>query len=156
MTQFQVRYKSPIGWLSVCGSGTSIKHVYFDDQSNPESESNQPEWSGNLTQQLDQYFEGARSRFHLPLDIEISDFQQKVLSFVSNIKYGRTVTYKEIALALGDIKTVRAVGLANAKNPVPILIPCHRVIGSTGKLTGYAGGLERKSWLLKHEGFSLL
>jgi len=101
--------------------------------------------------QLDEYFKGSRKKFDLHLEPEGTQFQQKVWSLVSRIPFGRTTSYLEIARNTGSQKNTRAVGLANGKNPVPIIIPCHRVIGSNGKLTGYAGGLERKRWLLLHE-----
>jgi methylated-DNA-[protein]-cysteine S-methyltransferase len=102
--------------------------------------------------QLNEYFSGSRKKFDLPLDIDGTEFQKKVWNELKKIPYGKTKSYKYIAEKLGDVKAIRAVGKANGQNPVPILIPCHRVIGSNGKLTGYAGGLDIKEKLLKIEG----
>lgn len=105
-------------------------------------------------QQLEEYFQKERKTFDLPLHTETySPFYQKVWSEVSSINYARTSSYLQIAKKLNNPKAVRAVGTANGKNPFPIIIPCHRVIGSDGKLTGYAFGLEVKKWLLQHEGY---
>lgn len=102
--------------------------------------------------QLNEYFAGSRKKFDLPVDIEGTEFQKKVWNEVKKIPYGKTKSYKSIAEKLGDVKAIRAVGKANGQNPVPIIIPCHRVIGSDGTLTGYAGGLEIKEKLLEIEG----
>ncbi|MCU0371019.1 MAG: methylated-DNA--[protein]-cysteine S-methyltransferase [Bacteroidales bacterium] len=106
--------------------------------------------------QLDEYFSRDRKTFDLPLDLHGTDFQRRVWNELLHIPYGKTVTYKELALKLGDIAAIRAVAAANGANPVSIIIPCHRVIGSDGSLTGYAGGLWRKKWLLEHESTDLL
>jgi len=103
--------------------------------------------------QLQEYFETGRKKFDLPLNIaDNSMFTQKVLNVVADIPYGKTRSYSDIALELGDIKSVRAVGTANGRNPLPIFIPCHRVIGKNKNLTGYALGLDVKRWLLEKEG----
>lgn len=101
--------------------------------------------------QLQEYFSGKRKIFDLPLAPSGTEFQQKVWSSLQKIPYGKTNSYKEIAESIGNIKAARAVGMANNKNPILILIPCHRVIGANGKLVGYAGGLEVKEKLLKIE-----
>ncbi len=101
--------------------------------------------------QLDQYFKGTRKDFSLKLALEGTEFQQQVWRELSNIPYGQTASYLDIARAIGNEQAVRAVGAANGQNPISIIIPCHRVIGSDGKLTGYGGGLWRKEWLLTHE-----
>ena len=101
--------------------------------------------------QLEAYFSGERRNFDLELDPEGSDFEKQVWEKLLLIPYGATTTYGEIARKLGDLGASRAVGLANARNPVAIIIPCHRVIGADGGLTGYAGGMHRKRWLLAHE-----
>lgn len=102
-------------------------------------------------QQLEDYFSGKCIGFDLPLNPEGTEFQKKVWAELLKIPAGETITYSELALRLGDPKLVRAVGTANGRNPLAIVIPCHRVIGAGNKLTGYAGGLDRKLWLLKHE-----
>jgi methylated-DNA-[protein]-cysteine S-methyltransferase len=101
--------------------------------------------------QLNDYFEGKRKQFNLKLNPEGTAFQQKVWKQLEQIPYGKTVSYLELSKQLGDVKAIRAVASANGKNPLWIIVPCHRVIGSDGSLTGYAGGLHRKQWLLEHE-----
>ncbi|MBL0356810.1 MAG: methylated-DNA--[protein]-cysteine S-methyltransferase [Chitinophagaceae bacterium] len=102
--------------------------------------------------QLQEYFEGKRKTFDLPLQQKGSAFQQNVWAQLLNISYGKTISYLELSKRVGDVKAIRAVGTANGKNQLAIIIPCHRVIGSDGSLTGYAGELWRKKWLLEHEG----
>mgnify|MGYP000026156313 FL=1 len=101
--------------------------------------------------QLQEYFDGKRKDFDIKLNPEGTDFQKKVWNQLLEIPYGKTLSYLELSKQLGDVKAIRAVANANGKNPIWIIIPCHRVIGSDGSLTGYAGGLNRKQWLLEHE-----
>ncbi|MBV8714211.1 MAG: methylated-DNA--[protein]-cysteine S-methyltransferase [Chloroflexi bacterium] len=101
--------------------------------------------------QLRAYFAGELTRFELELDLQGTDFQRRVWAALLQIPYGKTTTYGQLASELGDPKAMRAVGLANGRNPISIIVPCHRVIGSNGSLTGYGGGLPRKQWLLAHE-----
>lgn len=110
-----------------------------------------PEVLEDAVYQLNEYFEGRRTQFSLQLNPEGTKFQIKVWQALEKIPYGKTVSYLELSKTLGDPKAIRAVASANGKNPLWIVIPCHRVIGSDGSLTGYAGGLHRKKWLLKHE-----
>ena len=107
-------------------------------------------------QQLAEYFARARMRFDLPLAAEGTEFEHRVWDFLRTIPFGATTSYGEIARKLGDARNARAVGTANGKNPIPIIVPCHRVIGANGDLTGFGGGIERKRWLLEHEGALLL
>lgn len=109
-----------------------------------------------LGHQLDAYFKGQLRTFTVPLDPDGSAFQQRVWGMLLQVPYGKTTTYADLARHLGDPKLTRAVGGANGHNPIPILIPCHRVVGADGSLTGYGGGLPRKRWLLGHEGALLL
>jgi methylated-DNA-[protein]-cysteine S-methyltransferase len=102
--------------------------------------------------QLEQYFAGQRTAFDLPINSEGTEFQQTVWKTLTTIPYGETWNYGELASAIGNKNASRAVGAANGKNPISIIVPCHRVIGANGTLTGYAGGLKAKEWLLKHEG----
>jgi methylated-DNA-[protein]-cysteine S-methyltransferase len=102
--------------------------------------------------QLDEYFEGKRKKFDLLLEPMGTDFQKKVWKHLVKVPFGKTASYLDVAMALGEMKATRAVGSANGRNPIVIIIPCHRVIGSNGSLTGYGGGMWRKEWLLKHEG----
>ncbi len=105
----------------------------------------------DATYQLKEYFEGSRTRFDLVLNPSGTDFQKSVWKALQEIPYGKTVSYLDLSKTLGDVKAIRAVASANGKNPLWIVVPCHRVIGSDGSLTGYAGGLHRKKWLLEHE-----
>ena len=106
---------------------------------------------GAIREQLDAYFAGELEAFDLPLAPHGTPFQQRVWDELTRIPYGETISYLELALRLGDRKLVRAVGTANGRNPLSIIVPCHRVIGADGTLVGYGGGLERKRWLLEHE-----
>jgi methylated-DNA-[protein]-cysteine S-methyltransferase len=101
--------------------------------------------------QLREYFAGARHEFDLPLDPVGTEFQQQAWQVLRSIPYGETISYGEQARRLGDVNKSRAAGAANGRNPISIIVPCHRVVGSTGKLTGFAGGLDTKAWLLHHE-----
>lgn len=107
--------------------------------------------SQRVKKQFEEYFNGTRKTFDIPLSPEGTEFQKKVWTELLNIPYGETTTYQQMANKLGDPKVIRAAASANGKNPISIVIPCHRVIGSDGSLTGYAGGLHRKKWLLEHE-----
>ncbi|MEL0602916.1 MULTISPECIES: methylated-DNA--[protein]-cysteine S-methyltransferase [Pseudoalteromonas] len=102
--------------------------------------------------QLNEYFNGRRTTFNVPLDTHGTPFQNSVWQALLSVPFGKTSTYGDIARLLNNPKAVRAVGAANGKNPISIIVPCHRIIGANAKLTGYAGGLARKQWLLKHEG----
>jgi methylated-DNA-[protein]-cysteine S-methyltransferase len=102
--------------------------------------------------ELDEYFTARRKFFTVDLDLRGTAFQQRVWNELLTIPYGTTISYEALAVRLGNIKAIRAVGLANGQNPVAILVPCHRVIGKSGSLIGYGGGLENKEWLLYHEG----
>jgi len=146
--------KSPLGILKIEANDTYLVSLKF-------SESKTDNKSGNeITQhaviQLKEYFEGKRNSFEIPLRPAGSQFEQKVWSELQRIPFGSTTTYGNIARKLGDVNSVRAVGRANGRNPIPVIIPCHRVVGSDNSLTGYSGGLERKEWLLSHEGVLLI
>ena len=106
----------------------------------------------DIFNQLKEYFAGTRKEFDVPLDIEGTEFQKEVWQELQNIPYGKTISYKTLSEKLGDVKAIRAVGKANGQNPIPIIIPCHRVIGADGSLIGYAGGLDIKEKLLHLEG----
>lgn len=110
-----------------------------------------PELLEDAVYQLKEYFEGKRKDFNLDLNPQGTEFQQRVWQALLELPYGKTTSYLELSKILGDVKAIRAVAAANGKNPLWIVIPCHRVIGSDGSLTGYAGGLHRKKWLLEHE-----
>lgn len=152
---FKAYYQSEIGLIEIIGNAAGIKAVNFiepegRDQNFDGLEMPQP--IAACVSQLDEYFRGQRQTFLLKLQPEGTDFQQTVWRQLLTIPYGQTVSYGDIARAVGNEKAVRAVGAANGQNPISIIVPCHRVIGSNGKLTGYGGGLWRKEWLLNHEG----
>lgn len=145
-------YSSPIGILEIQSSDSHIHSIKFTEIK--EAVSNAPERVDILAQcfvQLDEYFNGDRKDFTFPFFQEGTDFQKQVWGQLLTIPYGKTVSYAELSRQLGDIKKIRAVGTTNGKNNLAIVVPCHRVIGSNQQLTGYAGGLWRKRWLLDHE-----
>ncbi len=144
------RLESPIGLLQVVCSHTALTAIHFSDHLQADRPGNS-ELLREVVRQLQQYFSGERRLFDLPLEAQGTPFQQKVWQALQTVPYGTTASYKDIAVAIGNPKAVRAVGLANARNPIPIVVPCHRIIGSNGRLTGYAGGLWRKEYLLKLE-----
>jgi len=142
-------YKSPLGFLLLKSDGLSITEITFSKEELQQK--NDCDILLKCELQLEDYFSGKCMDFDLPLHPEGTEFQKKVWSELLRIPIGETITYFELAVRLGDPKLVRAVGTANGRNPLAIVIPCHRVIGAGNKLTGYAGGLDRKLWLLKHE-----
>ncbi len=139
---------TPVGVLRiVCDDESLLKVEYTDFVQDSDSNA-----ILELTQnQLQEYFSGDRESFSLPIKVQGTDFQQKVWQSLQEIEYGTTCSYKDLALMIGNPNSSRAVGNANNKNPIAIVIPCHRVIGSNKKLVGYAGGLDKKEWLLNHE-----
>lgn len=148
---------SPIGKLRIKASEDALSSITFNDTDASNSPSNKSSGIINkAVKQLEEYFEGKRTIFELPLSPEGTDFQQRVWKALQSIPYGQTTTYSELSSKLGDPRAIRAVGKANGQNPIPIIIPCHRVIGANNNLIGYAGGIERKRWLLQHEGALLL
>lgn len=144
-------YKSPIGWLEIVEENNSLVEVKFLNGDSFSDSRNTEGVLKDAVNQLEEYFQELRTEFSLPLAPIGTEFQKKVWSELQNIAFGKTVTYMDMAKLLGDAKVIRAAGTANGKNPIAIIIPCHRVIGSDGSLTGYAGGLKRKQWLLEHE-----
>ena len=150
MKIYQTTINSPVGFLKITTNDLALLSVDFTDQYS-ESVDFKPEILLATVLQLSEYFNGTRTEFSLNLNPEGTEFQKKIWQLVESISFGKTVSYLDIAKLSGSEKNTRAVGLANGKNPIPIIIPCHRVIGSSGKMTGYAGGIERKKWLLLHE-----
>jgi methylated-DNA-[protein]-cysteine S-methyltransferase len=142
--------ESPVGRIVLVSSATHLKAVNFSDEPIDELVV-LPDILLRAKEQLIEYFDGTRRQFELELDPEGTPFQKKVWHRLVQVPYGLTKSYRDIALELGSVLTTRAVGPANGKNPIAIMVPCHRIIGSDGKLVGYAGGLERKRWLLLHE-----
>jgi len=150
-SQHVAYYRSPIGVLEIAGSEAGVTAVRFLDEPPATFPDVHPTLQ-TCVQQLDEYFQGQRREFTVPLQLSGSDFQRRVWNELLKIPFGVTRSYLEIAEALGARNAVRAVGLANGQNPIAVIVPCHRVIGSDGSLTGYGGGLWRKQWLLEHEG----
>ncbi len=143
-------YKTPIGIAKIVGNEKGISSVTVLDEE-IEISKKIPTCLKSCVQQLEEYFKGTRTEFTVKFNPKGTDFQKRVWEELLNVPYGKTRTYLEQAKHLGDVKAIRAVASANGKNPIWILIPCHRIIGSDGSLTGYAGGLWRKKWLLDHE-----
>lgn len=141
--------KTPIGVAQIQGDEKGIESISVLDEGVVSAVI--PETLQDCVYQLHEYFEGVRKTFDLPLHPDGTDFQKRVWDELLNIPHGKTMSYLELSRKLGDEKAIRAVAAANGKNPLWIVIPCHRVIGSDGSLVGYAGGLWRKKWLLEHE-----
>ena len=142
-------YESPIGKIKIEVEGRSVIGVYFSDES---SEENRNELVDECKKQLEEYFNGKRKSFDLNIKfVKGTEFQLKVWNALKEIPYGEKVTYKYIAEKINNPKAIRAVGGANNKNPISIIIPCHRVIGVNGKMVGYAEGIDKKEFLLKLE-----
>ncbi|MFT9367257.1 methylated-DNA--[protein]-cysteine S-methyltransferase [Paenibacillus polymyxa] len=149
-----LNYVSPIGEIEIQGTKEAVYSIMFSNRNEPLTrltEEAPVQVLEECASQLDEYFKGERFEFSFPYAFEGTDFQQKVWNALVTVGYGKTTAYKDIALAIGNEKAIRAVGSANGKNKLSIVIPCHRIIGSNQKLTGYAGGLWRKEWLLQHE-----
>lgn len=155
-------YESPIQTLRLVSDGRSLiglymmseKHLQTPQRDGIEDESVAP--FPETKQQLTAYFAGTLTAFDLPIQMQGTVFQQRVWESLKTIPYGATMSYGELAQQIRQPKASRAVGLANGRNPVSIVVPCHRVIGANGKLTGYGGGIERKQWLLNHERLILM
>lgn len=140
---------TPLGTACVTADTNGIKEVFVSDAL-PDS-GRIPSMLEPACRQLREYFDGSRKAFTLPLNPDGTPFQKRVWKALAGIPYGSTTTYLELSRELGDVRAIRAVATANAQNPIWILIPCHRVIGSDGSMRGYAGGIWRKKWLLEHE-----
>ena len=143
-------FKSPIGNLVVHVTEKGVSEISFSDEA-VECEAKENAILAACLTQLAEYFDGVREEFSVPLDLNGTPFQLAVWRALMQIPYGATAGYGDVAAAIGRPKAARAVGGANHNNPVSIIVPCHRVIGSDGSLTGYGGGLHRKRWLLDHE-----
>lgn len=142
--------KTPIGYTEISGDKNGVSKIHVMNEK-VEISSKIPEELIIATTQLQEYFEKKRTSFSFLINPSGTAFQQKVWQELLTIPYGKTYSYLELSKKLGDVKAIRAVAAANGKNPLWIVVPCHRVIGSDGSLTGYAGGLWRKKWLLDHE-----
>ena len=154
-TVFYTTLESSVGTLLLAGDSQALRMVSF--QSSKHAEPPQADWKqdkapfAEVIRQLRAYFRGERKEFDLPLAPEGTEFQLRVWNRLRTIPYGETISYAQLAERIGNPKAVRAVGLANGSNPIPIIIPCHRVIGSDGSLTGFGGGLPTKKMLLELE-----
>lgn len=147
--QYQTSFNSPLGFLILRSDGQSITEISFSED---ELQQHHSCWVlEKCKEQLNNYLSGTALVFDLPLSPEGTEFQQKVWAELQKIPFGETITYLELAVRLGDAKAIRAVGTVNGRNPIAIVIPCHRVIGAGNKLTGYAGGIWRKKILLELE-----
>lgn len=147
---FSIYFQSPLGFIEISGTENYITQVEFTSAQKNNS-ALIPDVLKQCQKELEEYFAGNRKKFSVKLKPEGTDFQQQVWNELQKIKYGETASYLFIAEKINNPKAVRAVGSANGKNPIVIIIPCHRIIGENGKLTGYGGGLWRKQWLLEHE-----
>lgn len=152
-TMYWSKFKSPIGTIVIGGDDTGITVLgrYEDHHEGREVANDEIDVIAEAGEQLDAYWKGERFDFDLPLSPTGTPFQQKVWNALRTIPYGRTASYGEIARKIGAPTASRAVGAANGRNPIAIVVPCHRVIGANGTLTGYAGGLDMKRALLDHE-----
>lgn len=147
---YKIYYNSPIGVVEIASDEDSIIRLDFVEEIG-KADAIVPEVLKQALSQVDEYFKGKRKTFDLKLGMNGTEFQQKVWKQLIEVPFGGTATYGDIAKAVGNEKASRAVGGANNKNKIAIVIPCHRVVGSNGKMVGYAGGLWRKEWLLQHE-----
>lgn len=148
-----VDYKSPIGILEIIGTYQAISSILFVEREEIENtmQEETPQVLKDCLAQIDDYFKGKLLEFTFPYVMSGTIFQRSVWNALKSISYAKTGSYKDIAVSIGNEKAIRAVGSANGRNKLTIVIPCHRIIGKSGKLTGYAGGLWRKEWLLQHE-----
>ena len=154
-TQLNARVTSPIGMLTLWSNGSALTQLSMArEEDDTETERVPPEVDPVLAaaqEQLDAYFDMRLSNFDLPLEARGTEFQRRVWESLKTIPFGETISYAELARRIDNPKAVRAVGAANGRNPLMIIVPCHRVIGADGSLTGFGGGIDRKRWLLDHE-----
>jgi methylated-DNA-[protein]-cysteine S-methyltransferase len=153
-TQLSTRITSPIGMLTLTSNGSALTQLVIARDAEITSDVAPAEVDAVLAaacEQLDAYFDMRLTAFDLPLEARGTDFQRRVWNSLKSIPYGETISYAELARRIEQPKAVRAVGAANGRNPLMIIVPCHRVIGADGSLTGFGGGIDRKRWLLDHE-----
>lgn len=158
------RIASPVGELVLTATDAALTGIYFPTSRHGPPPSDRAAWVADdghgpasalllrARRQLDEYFAGTRTTFAVPLAATGTVFERRVWDALRAIPYGTTTSYGVLARQLGDARATRAVGAANGKNPIPIIVPCHRVVGARGELTGFGGGIDRKRWLLEHEG----
>ena len=150
---------TPVGELTLVASAAGLRALLWPDEREGRVRLDEATGGGpdadrvlaDARRQLEEYFAGERTEFDVPLDPVGTEFQLRAWEVLRTIPYGETITYREQALRLGGVEKSRAVGAANGRNPISIIVPCHRVVGSSGSLTGFAGGLDTKAWLLRHE-----
>ena len=149
-TPYKAYYESPAGLIEILANDKGVTSVLFVKARAGRTKNN--EHTTVCLQQLHEYFNKQRKEFSVPIDLQGTDFQKRVWNELLKIPFGKTISYMQMAINLGDKKCIRAAGTANGKNPVSIIVPCHRVIGSDEDLVGYAGGMDKKRYLLEHEG----
>lgn len=147
-SQYSDFFDTPLGTMEVTATEQAVRSIYFVDKARPKNSNPITELT---KQQVQEYFTGQRQTFDLPLGAQGTDFQKQVWRALTTIDYGETCSYSDIANRINNPKAVRAVGAANGKNPLTIVVPCHRIIGRDGSMTGYAFGVDKKRWLLNHE-----
>ncbi len=150
MTEGRDYFSSPVGELLISSRGDKITGIHF--LKDKRQESAPAPVIDQCIRELGEYFSRGRKFFDVELELDGSQFQNKVWNELLTIPYGQTISYMELAIRIGDINSIRAVGLANGQNPIAIIVPCHRIIGKDGDLVGYSGGMDKKLWLLQHEG----
>jgi len=153
MSIYQSILESPLGPIRITSDGDFVNEVHFLEEGetlSPEAKSKDPLLE-KCKSELSAFFEGNLTVFSVPVKQEGTEFQQEVWAELLDIPCGKTISYLELSKRIGDVKAIRAVGTSNGKNKIAIIVPCHRVIGTNGSLTGYSGGLRRKQWLLEHE-----
>lgn len=143
-------FESPIGLIEIGGTSEAVTSLNFVEEHRYGLDTNAI--VKEAARQISEYFQGTRRDFNMPIHFQGTDFQESVWYELLKVPFGRTASYQSIARAIGRPRAMRPVGAANGKNPVAIIVPCHRIIGSDSSLTGYGGGLWRKEWLLRHEG----
>ncbi|MEN8820797.1 MAG: methylated-DNA--[protein]-cysteine S-methyltransferase [Abyssibacter sp.] len=152
----QCDYDSPLGRLRLVSNGSALTELRMDAERLPPPAASHPDAILECAmRELDAYFQGVSTGFSVPVAGQGTDFQRQVWTALQQIAHGHTCSYGRLAAQLGRPTASRAVGMANGRNPIAIIVPCHRVIGADGRLTGYAGGLDRKRWLLRHEGLCI-
>lgn len=156
---FSILEQTPVGPLLLAGDESGLKYLHFGNLEKKLSKLNADrEWEPSdrklkePVRQLKAYFRGSLRQFDIPLAADGTEFQKRVWNALCGVPFGQTASYREIAIAVGQPTASRAVGMANGRNPIPIIVPCHRIIGSSGKLVGYGGGLQKKEVLLQLEG----
>jgi methylated-DNA-[protein]-cysteine S-methyltransferase len=152
--EYKLDMDTPLGILEIIGTNEAVSSILFVEREERVHmrEDDTPDVLIDCHDQLAEYFNGSRRTFSFPVHVKGTDFQKRVWEGLLDLAYGETGSYKDLAVSIGNDKAIRAVGSANGKNKLSIVIPCHRIIGSNGTMTGYAGGVWRKEWLLRHEG----